>query len=133
MTRAPIKAGAVYFGLVFAVAFLLGVVRTLVIAPRLGATLAVSLEAVVLLTFSWFACGAFVKTFRVPSAPASRALMGATAFVLLMAAEFAFGALLGRPPAVQIRAFATTPGAIGLAAQIGFAMLPLLRVAVRAG
>ena len=127
MSLVPLKSGVAYFGLVFLVAFLLGVFRTLVVAPRLGATLAVSLEAVVLLPISWFACGAFVKRFRVPAAPASRALMGATAFLLLMVSECGLGALLGRPPAMQIRAFATLPGAFGLAAQVGFALMPLLR------
>ena len=39
-----IRSGAVYFAIVFLVGFALGALRTLVMAPRLGDTLAVLLE-----------------------------------------------------------------------------------------
>lgn len=50
------KAGAVYFAVVFTVAFGLGMVRVLFVVPRLGPMLAVLLEAPALLLVSLAAC-----------------------------------------------------------------------------
>ena len=61
-----IKGGAAYFALVFAAGFALGVVRVLVLAPRLGALSAVALELPLILTVSWIACGWVLKRFSVP-------------------------------------------------------------------
>jgi hypothetical protein len=55
--------------------------------------------------------------------------MGAVAFAVLMAAEFALGGLVfGRSVSEQLVAYASAPGAISLAAQIVFATLPLMQV-----
>jgi hypothetical protein len=54
--------------------------------------------------------------------------MGAVAFALLMAAELAVSVLLfGRSPSDFVAGYRTTPGVIGLAAQLAFGLLPLLR------
>ena len=52
--------------------------------------------------------------------------MGACAFLLLQAAELGLGVALGRTPAEHFASFATSAGAIGLAAQMGFGAMPLI-------
>ena len=49
-----IEAGALYAIIVFVIGFILGTIRVLLLAPRLGETMAVSLEVAFILTASWF-------------------------------------------------------------------------------
>jgi hypothetical protein len=51
-----ITAGALYAIIVFVSGFILGTIRVLLIAPRLGETLAVIVEAPLILVASWFVC-----------------------------------------------------------------------------
>lgn len=121
-------AGAVYFAIVFAWAFALGVVRTLVVAPRLGEVAAVLIEAPLVLAASWLACRWTVRRLGVGSAVGERLIMGALAFLLLMIVEFTLSVLaFGRPAHAWLEGFATVPGAIGLCAQIAFGFVPLLQ------
>ena len=132
MRGRPLIAGSAYFAGVFAVAFALGVLRTVVIAPRLGAVLAVLLEAPILLGVSWGVSQWCVGRFRVPPTVRARLAMGVFAFAILMAAEGGLGWLaFGRSPGDQLTAFGTLAGAIGLAAQIGFGIIPLAGAAWR--
>ena len=50
------KAGALYAVIVLLVGFILGTIRVLLLAPRLGETTAVILEAPMMLAASWFIC-----------------------------------------------------------------------------
>ena len=121
-------AAFAYFGIVFCLGFSLGVARTAILAPMIGAVGAVSLEAPVMLAASWVVCGWIVRLFDVEAAVAPRIAMGVIAFALLMAVEFAVGMLLfARDPMTALQNWATAAGAIGLASQIGFALMPLLR------
>ena len=121
-------AGLAYFLGVFVVAFALGAIRTAVIAPRVGATIAVLLEMPIILVVSWWMSRWCIRRFEVGAASAERAVMGAVAFTLLMLAEFTLSAVLfHRPPADYTMTFITIPGAIGLLAQIGFAIIPWLQ------
>ncbi|WP_309603794.1 hypothetical protein [Phenylobacterium sp.] len=121
-------AGAVYFAIVFAWAFALGVVRVLVVAPRVGEVAAVLVEAPLVLAASWLACRWTVRRLGVGPAVGERLIMGALAFLLLMIAEFALSLLaFGRPARAWLEGFATPAGAIGLAAQIAFGFVPLLQ------
>ena len=95
MTTAA-RAGAVYFLAVFIVAFMVGAFRVIVVAPRLGEVMAVSLEAPVILIVSWVASRWATAKFAVSADRSARLLMGAVAFSLLLLAElalavFAFG------------------------------------------
>ena len=54
-------AGALYAIIVFVIGFILGTIRVLLVAPRLGETIAVIIEAPVILTASWFVCRWCVK------------------------------------------------------------------------
>lgn len=53
--------------------------------------------------------------------------MGAAAFVILIACGAGLALAFGQSPADFLAAMATPAGALGLAGQIGFALIPLLR------
>ena len=126
--RHAILAGLVYWAIVFALGFVMGTLRVLVLAPLLGPVAAVSLELPIMLAGSWLACGWSLRRFGVGKAFAERAAMGLLAFTLLILAEFALSTLLfGRTAAEHWASYATTEARLGLAAQVLFATFPLLR------
>ena len=59
--------------------------------------------------------------------------MGSVAFLVLMSAEVGLGAVLGRSLVEQVAAYKSPPGAIGLTAQVIFAMFPVIQVLRRFG
>lgn len=125
MTRA-IRAGFAYFALVFAVAFLLGIVRTLWIAPELGATNAVLVELPLMLAVSWFVARWLVPRMAIGSA-AEQLMMGVTAFATLMLAELGLAVLLlDQTFAIWFGELFGIPGILGFLGQIGFGAIPLL-------
>ncbi len=125
-TKAAARAGLTYFALVFGIAFVFGVVRTLLLTPRIGELPAVLIEVPLVLGVSWWACGLVVRHFAVPARLPFRLLTGALAFALLMIAEFGVSvAVLGRSPGDYWAGFATPAAQLGLAAQILFALFPL--------
>ncbi len=124
----PIAAGGAYFLIVFAAGFALGTLRVLAIAPHLGELVAVALELPAMLAASWFAAGWVARRFAVPARLPPRLAMGAIAFAVLMLAEFALAAALGRSPAAYAAVFLTAPGLLGLAGQIAFALCPAARI-----
>lgn len=127
-----LATGVRYFLIVFAIGFALGTVRTLVVAPRLGDLAAVALELPLMLAAAWWVCGRLVR--HLPRGIAPRAVMGGSAFVLLMATEFAMSLwLFGRSPATYAASLVSTAGLLGLAGQIAFAALPLIDHAYRRG
>jgi hypothetical protein len=124
-----IRTGFIYFVAVFAVAFGLGVLRTLVVAPAVGATMAVLLEIPVVLVTSWIVARHLLQGRVLQGRGLGRgecAAMGALAFALLMTAEAALaGVLRGQSAGQWAQELATPLGLIGLAGQIGFAIIPL--------
>lgn len=124
----PILAGALYWSIVFACAFALGVVRVLVVAPRLGETAAVLVESPLLLTVSWFASRWTVRRLAVGPGGGDRLAMGGVAFGLLMCAELGLSVFaFGRPAGDWLASLYTMPGAIGLAAQVAFGFVPFIQ------
>lgn len=126
-----ILPGIAYFALVFALGFLLGTVRTLFVrdAPGAGRLLGVLIELPIMLSASWFFCRYVIRRFAVASTIVVRAVMGGLAFALLLLAEFLVGALLfGRTPGEHFALYADASYALGLAAQIGFALMPLAQM-----
>lgn len=120
-----IRAGAAYFGIVFAIGFVLGTIRVMLIIPRVGELAAVCIEAPVLLSLSWWTCVMLVRRLGVPRATADRLTMGIFAFVLLMLAELALSTLLfGRTPSEHWATYSGLAVRVGLAAQLLFAALP---------
>jgi hypothetical protein len=131
-----VAAGAAYFGLVFAVGFVLGTVRTLWVAdaPGAGRLAAVLVELPIMLAASWFLCGAVVRRFGVPATRGARLVMGGLAFGLLIGAETLLGTLLfGRSVAAQFALYREASYALGLAAQVVFGAMPLWRLRRDAG
>ena len=53
--------------------------------------------------------------------------MGLVAFMVLMSAEVRLGAVLGRSLADQLAAYKSPSGAIGLTAQVIFAIFPVIQ------
>ena len=102
--------------------------RVLVLEPRLGATVAVLVELPAMLAVSWLVCGWTVRRFAVPARWRPRVIMGAVALILLLGAETVLGlAAFGRTVAEQLASYRSFPGAAGLAAQLAFALMPLVR------
>lgn len=122
-----VLAGSAYFAMVFGVGFVLGTLRVTWLAPRLGETKAVFAELPVMLTASTLVAIWLVTRFEVPIALWDRVIMGGVAFGLLMLAELALSTLMmGRTLAAHLAHYGTTAGAVGLAGQIGFALIPAL-------
>jgi len=127
MTRRTLAAAVSYFAIVFSVAFVLGVVRTLFVAPQFGDVVAVMMEVPLILIFSWRAARWLVGRMSPPPLATERLAVGLVAFALLMAAETTLSvALFDRSLAQQFAAYAKLAGAIGLAGQMVFALIPLL-------
>lgn len=114
-----------YFAVTFAIGFVLGVVRTLMIAPRTGATAAVLMELPLMLAASWLVAHHIVRRAYLP--PAEALGMGALAFLLLMMAEAALATTLGHQSLARWSAdLIRTPGWIGLTGQVAFGLFPLV-------
>ena len=123
-----IEAGALYAIIVFVIGFILGTIRVLLVAPRLGETTAVIGEAPIMLAASWFVCRWCVDRLDVTRNVPSRSLMGFVAFLVLMSAEIGLGAVFGRSLLDQLAAYGSPAGAIGLGAQMIFAMFPVIQI-----
>lgn len=122
-SRAPILLALAYFAGVFALAFVVGIGRTLWLAPRVGAVAAVLAELPVILAVSWLWSRHLLRRHPLPRRTQALA-MGAAAFALLMAAERGLALLLGQSAGQWLGSLATPAGALGLAGQLGFAAMP---------
>jgi len=128
MTSA-LKAGFGYFAVVFMAGFLLGVARTLLIAPLTGDLAAVALELPLILTVSWVACGWAIRRHDVARESRARLVMSLAAFILLMAAELAVSTLIaGRSLDQHFALYRSAPVLLGLCGQLVYAALPLIRL-----
>lgn len=83
-----LKAGALYFALVFCAGFVLGIGRTLWMVPRLGARAAELAETPVMLAVSFLAARWVVRRLGVPPQAAGRLAVGGLALGLMLVAEF---------------------------------------------
>jgi hypothetical protein len=126
--RSAVISGCAYFALVFAIGFLLGTLRVLVLSPRIGDALAVLAELPVILAASWIACGWLISRFAVPTGLASRAVMGGVAFCLLMVAEIGVSVLgFERSISDHLASYQRTAGLLGFTGQIAFALFPMIQ------
>lgn len=123
---AALRLGTLYFGAVFAVGFVLGAIRTVYLIPWIDEVWAVLAELPVILTVAWVTCGRLLRGGRLTVTEA--AVMGATAFILLMIAETVVSVLLsGRTLARHFALYAEPAHGLGVAGQLAFAVFPLLR------
>jgi len=83
-----LKAGILYFALVFGAGFVLGAVRTLWIVPRFGSRTAELMETPIILVITILTARSTVLRLAVPSTPPARLGMGFIALGLLLVAEF---------------------------------------------
>ncbi len=85
-----VKAGTVYFGLVFGVGFVLGTIRTLWVVPFFGTRKAELIETPIMLIVTMVAARWTVLRLSVPMKWSARLEMGCVALVLMLIAEFGF-------------------------------------------
>lgn len=83
-----VAAGVLYFAIVFAVGSVLGIVRTLLLVPRIGARKAELLESPIMLAVCILAAVWVTAWLAVPHSLPGRLAIGLIALALMLAAEF---------------------------------------------
>ena len=126
------KAGVAYAVTVFSIGFLLGTIRVRLLAPHVGSTIAVSVEAPIILPASWYVSSIWMKRLVVSPEICTRIFVGAVAFVTLIVLELALSiSLFHRSIGKYLADLRSPAGVMGLAAQVCFATFPVLNVVVR--
>jgi hypothetical protein len=122
-----LKAGVLYFLLVFGAGFLLGTIRTLWIVPRMGSRMAELMETPIMFVVTILAARWIVMRLAVPPTRSGRLGMGGIALALLLVAEFGLVLWLR---GLSIREYLATRDAVSGAVyyvMLGvFAIMPLL-------
>jgi hypothetical protein len=83
-----LKAGLLYFGLVFGAGFFLGTIRILLVVPRFGTRIAELIETPIMLVVTIVAAKWIVRRFDVPYTLSMRLGMGCIALGFMLLAEF---------------------------------------------
>ncbi len=121
-----LKAGVVYFLIVFGAGFALAFVRLPVLVPRFGVRTAELLEIPVMLAVIFWASRRLAHR-NISFSRASRLLCGIVAFALLVGAEllvaYAFGV---RSPSQYLASRDPVSGSVYLASLVFFALAPAL-------
>lgn len=122
-----VRAGVLYFALVFGAGFALGWIRVPFLLPRFGERIAELLEMPVMLVVIYFASRYVVRRFALTSSARFAVAAGAFALVLLLAAELLLVvALQGRSIAGYISDRDPISGTVYLASVILYAVMPWL-------
>jgi hypothetical protein len=123
-----IRAGIAYFAAVFAMGFLLGVLRVFYVLPWIGETRAVMLELPVMLTGAWFVCRLLIARLKVPPLLRDRLSMGMLAFALILIAEVGVSMSLGGSTfAEHLASYRQLPAQLGAVAQLLTALYPAIQ------
>jgi hypothetical protein len=127
-----LKAGAVYFLIMFGVGWILGPTRELWAVPRFGRLTGVLLEAVFMLIAMAVSSRWVIRRFRVKPTFGSTISMGLVALAVLVPAEVA-GVVRVRGLSLEeyLASFATAPGLVSLLMFLLFAAMPT--IVARAG
>jgi len=88
------KAGAAYFGIVFAAGFVLGTLRILLLVPRIGTRAAELIETPLMVLVTVIAARWVISRFSVCDRLSVRLGIGISALILLLAAEVGVGVVL---------------------------------------
>jgi hypothetical protein len=122
-----LKAGLIYFLLVFALGWVLGPIRELWAVPRFGRIQALLIEAVIMLIAMIVSSRWVIRRFNVPQALGSTIPMGLVAIGILAPAEIA-GVQWVRGVSLQdyLASFVTAPGLISAVMFMLFAAMPSL-------
>ena len=124
--RRALLASTAYFLILFALGFVLGTIRVLLVAPRIGELAATAAELPIMLTAAWFVCRWIIDRWHVPLDAIFRCAMALWFLALLSVFEVSLGAILfDRSPSEQWAVLSTPAGYLGLSAQIIAAALPL--------
>lgn len=127
-----LTAGLAYFAIVFAIAFVLGLIRVPFLVPLIGDLTAVLIELPIILTLAWLICRKLVSSLNVPQTIGSRAVMGGLALVLLLSAELALSTIVfGNSIIDHLRSYSSLPQALGLAGQFAFGLFPMIQMRMR--
>ena len=122
---APAFTGLLYFAIVFALAFAMGIFRTLIVAPRIGRTAAVLIEVPLILVASWFVARRLLRDRAFSLS--QRAAMGLIAFGLTLISEAALSSIMRGQGVLEWAATVATPlGLVGLTGQLGFGLMPIV-------
>lgn len=109
----------------FAAGALLGPLRELALAPRIGRDAALLVEAPLMLAVIVLAARFVTRRLAMPADLRQRLTMGALALILLLAVELALGVLVrDRTVAAQIAAWASFFGALTWLLYLAFAAMP---------
>ena len=122
-----LKAGTIYFLLVFAVGWVLGPIRELWLVPHLGRTTGSMFEAPLMVIAMILAAGWVLRRLNVPYALNARLGVGLVALAILLVAEIA-GVRWVRRISIQeyLACNATPSGLISLLLFLLFAAMPSL-------
>jgi hypothetical protein len=122
-----LKAGIIYFLLVFAVGWILGPIRELWAVPHLGRMAAMLSEAVIMLIAMTVTAQWVIRRFEVPKTLSYTLSVGLIAIGLLFPAEIA-GVVWVRGLSFQeyLASFLTGPGVVSLLIFLLFAVMPTL-------
>lgn len=121
-----VKAGSLYFLIVFAVAWVLGPLREFVIAPRWGRAAGILFEAPFLMAAMILAARWVIRRYAIPRTFPARAAIGGLGLGILLVAEVA-GVLLARRMSLEeyMASFDTVSGGFALGLFLLFAAVPL--------
>jgi len=122
-----LKAGVLYFALVFGAGFVLGTIRVLWVIPRLGVRTAELMEAPLMLGVTVAVARWVARRLRLPSSATARLGVGFTGLGFLLIAEL--GVAL-RLRGLTIREYVASrdpvSGTVYLVLLLLFALMPLL-------
>jgi hypothetical protein len=128
-----LKAGILYFVLVFGTGFLLGTVRVPFLVPRLGARAAELIEMPLMLLAIIWAARHIIRLFALPSTGTVRISVGLLALALAVTAELSFVLLLqGQSAAQYIASRDPVSGTAYLVTLALFALMPFILARVQA-
>jgi hypothetical protein len=122
-----LKSSFAYFAIVFAVGFLCGPIRVLMLEPMFGATAAVLFEAPILLMAMLYAARFVPRRLRLQPMATAHLGMGIGALALVLVADFGVGVFLRdlTPEAIAAQ-FSTPAGRVYGALLLAFALMPWL-------
>jgi hypothetical protein len=127
-----LRAAALYFGLVFAVGFVLGAIRVPFLVPRLGVRAAELVEMPFMLVATILAAGFVVRRARGTISPRGWIAVGGVALALLVGAELVVGVVLAeRGLGEYLASRDPVSGSVYLGLVLLFAAMPWLRRALR--
>jgi len=122
-----LKAGALYFALVFGAGFVLGAVRVLWIVPRAGTRTAELMEMPFMLLVTILAAWWVVRRFSLPATPMIRLSAGFIALSFLLLADFTVVLAVRRLTVAQhLAGRDPVAGSVYILMLLVFAVMPLL-------